>query len=310
MKFTKAASIIIASFVLIASIAACNDKKDPPVTAVSVGVGAGTISGNAFAPRDIQVPVGTTVTFTITSDEAHTVTFPSAQAPAAGPAPTWPVTIAPGASANLDGAALVNTGIVPKGSKFDLKFTKEGSFNYICAIHPGMAGKVDVVASNKTYTTAPEAATKAKSEQDTVLALEKGLRDETKAKQTNEKLPDGSTRWTVPVGATKVAPTGYLELLEYFPPEVKIKAGDTVRWVAETPHSVTFGQVQGDPTQAPAAKPSESYDGKSLYHSGIFAFGGPTAPKQFELKFGNAGSFNYACALHGDLGHKGKVIVE
>ncbi len=309
MRFTKAASIMMVSSMLIASSAACSDKKDPPVTSVSVGVGTGTISGNAFAPRDITVPVGTKVTFTITSDEAHTITFPSAPAPA-GPAPTWPVTLKPSESANVDGAALINTGIVPKGSKFDLTFAKEGSFNYICAIHPGMAGKVDVVASGKTYTTAPEAATKAKSEQDAVLALEKGLRDETKAKQTSEKLPDGSTRWIVPVGASKVAPTGFLELLEYFPPEVKIKAGDTIRWVADSPHSVTFGQIQGDPTQAPASKPSETYDGKSLYHSGIFAFGGPNAPKQFELKFGDKGSFNYACALHGPLGHKGTVVVE
>jgi plastocyanin len=46
------------------------------VSQVSAGIGNGTISGNIFAPREIVVSGGSTITWTLTSHEVHTVTFP------------------------------------------------------------------------------------------------------------------------------------------------------------------------------------------------------------------------------------------
>jgi plastocyanin len=45
-----------------------------PLT-VTAGVGDGTVAGQAFGPGDFSVSVGDSVTFTIGSDEPHTVTF-------------------------------------------------------------------------------------------------------------------------------------------------------------------------------------------------------------------------------------------
>jgi plastocyanin len=140
-----------------------------------------------------------------------------------------------------------------------------------------------------------------------------GLRQEANACFTQEAQPGGTTLWTVPVGALTNSPTGPLELLEYFPSDVEIKAGDTVRWTAKTPHSVTLLSGQelptGEPTRIPPARPPDKYDGQSLYHSGIFALG-PQAPAEFELTFPEAGTFPYICVLHVPLGHRGTITVQ
>jgi len=227
------------------------------VSQVSAGVGNGTISGNIFAPREITVPVGSTVTWAITSDEVHTVTFPPQKAaPPDGPPPLWPATVQAGATAQFDGGALVNSGIIFPDSQVNVTFPEAGTFSYICALHPGMQGVVTVVESGEAYTTASEAAATAKEESEAVLAPVEELRQERSADFVQTPQANGTTLWNVPVGALTNTPVGPLEILEYFPTELKIKAGDTVRWTATAPHTVTFlsGQEMpmppnGDPLQ-------------------------------------------------------------
>jgi plastocyanin len=120
----------------------------------------------------------------------------------------------------------------------------------------------------------------------------------------------------VQVGILTQTSPGPLELLEYLPPDITIKPGDTILWKSETPHSVTFGSSgedlpPGHPTDIPAAKPSDMYDGASFYHSGVFNLGPPgQAPTSFELTFPDAGTFSYICVLHWNVGHVGTVSVQ
>jgi hypothetical protein len=64
----------------------------------------------------------------------------------------------------------------------------------------------------------------------------------------------------------------------------------------------------GNFATVPAAKPSQNYDGKSLYNSGVFLFG-PNAPKTFSLTFPSPGTFSYVCLIHFPLGQTGTITV-
>lgn len=89
--------------------------------------------------------------------------------------------------------------------------------------------------------------------------------------------------------AAKVAVEGH----DFDPPEVHIKAGQTVRWVwVSGSHNVVSGS-------------SCSPDGN--FTSGASAQGPGT---QFDHTFADKGTFPYYCDPHCGLGMTGKVIVE
>ena len=73
------------------------------------------IAAFAFEPAELRVPVGTTVTWTNTDPAPHTVTG--------------------------DG---FNTGPLEPGSTGTVTFDTAGTFDYFCAIHPTMSGRVVV----------------------------------------------------------------------------------------------------------------------------------------------------------------------
>ncbi len=94
----------------------------PPPTASPrpvVGVTHVTITITAqFQPATIQVPVGTTVTWTNNDNIGHTVTFRN---------------------------GMKDSGvIVPGGGTFRYPFTSKGIFPYYCTLHPSMGGVVTV----------------------------------------------------------------------------------------------------------------------------------------------------------------------
>ncbi len=286
-----------------------------PVSTVFVGPGTGTLTGNAFMARSVTVPAGHTLNFIFSSDEPHTLTFLSAGSPPpAGPPPFWPSNLRPGDSVSYDGSQFINTGIQERGTWLSVTFPQVGRFAYFCAIHPGMAGVVNVVPAGQPYTTQSEGLVRAEQESRTILGLVPLARRQGLAGYRQTGRADGTVLWEVQVGSAVQAPTGYLELLEYFPPAVRIRAGATVRWKAKTPHTVTFlppGQGPFDPFETPTTKPSQNYDPTRLYHSGVLGvtdFLGPDAPTEFDLTFPNPGTFPYMCMLHrapGSRGHGG-----
>jgi len=90
------------------------------------GGGAATVSGKStdimmkgskFAPADLTVDKGTTVTWNNDDSTTHTVTA---------------------------GSKVFDSGNLEKGKSFSYTFNEPGVFEYACTIHPSMKGKVTV----------------------------------------------------------------------------------------------------------------------------------------------------------------------
>jgi plastocyanin len=96
---------------------------------------------------------------------------------------------------------------------------------------------------------------------------------------------------SAPAGTTVVT----IKDLRFNPQEVRIKQGETVRWVNEdtTAHTSTSADFSADATtQPPGAWNSP-----------------PLNPGDtFDHKFDQTGTFPYACSIHGYI--KGTVVVE
>ena len=88
-----------------------------PSSSVLIPVGAASLGDRAYTPDDLNVPVGTTVTWMNTDSLPHTST---------SNAPGW------------------NSGTVAPGGQFSFAFQTAGTFPYHCMIHPGMVGTVIV----------------------------------------------------------------------------------------------------------------------------------------------------------------------
>jgi plastocyanin len=89
----------------------------PGGPAISIPVGASTLTNTAYAPDSLNVDAGSTVTWTNNDSTAHTST---------------------------SNAAGWDSGIVQPGGQFSVAFPTAGTFQYHCAIHPGMIGTVVV----------------------------------------------------------------------------------------------------------------------------------------------------------------------
>ena len=76
-----------------------------------------TIGNFAFAPQELKVPVGTTVTFRNDDDTIHSI-------------------VAEDGSFHSKGLDTDDT--------FSFTFSKPGDFAYVCGLHPFMHGKVTV----------------------------------------------------------------------------------------------------------------------------------------------------------------------
>jgi plastocyanin len=316
-------AVLISS--LLAVLASAPSVKAATTLNVGVGAGTGTTSANAFLPGDVTILVNDSVKFTIESDEPHSVTF--GNGPAGEPPDEWPQsgltgTIPPPpGTANLtgtyNGTGFVNTTVIFKGSTATIQFTTAGTFPFICVIHPGMAGNVNVLATG-TATTQAEADAKGAQTRTALLAMESGLEASAEGAVTETERSDGTSLWNIFTSVkSDIAPqpgggTGYIELLRFIPPNLEIEEGDTVRWNAPSVHTVTFPTAGQDPaTINPFAPPvgSNTYDGSSFYHSGPLGIPAPGAPNTYELTFPEAGTFGYICALHVFLGQTGQIEV-
>ncbi len=94
--------------------------------------------------KTITIPLNTTLTWKNQSNnEPHTVTFPVA----GQPLPNVPPFIPPAGGPTYDGTKFTNSGVIPPGKSYSLKFTKKGTFAYYCLFHfpSGMMGWVKVI---------------------------------------------------------------------------------------------------------------------------------------------------------------------
>jgi plastocyanin len=121
-------------------------ERDSDEVTVSAGYGDRVTSVNLYAPAKVEVDEGTTVNWEPRSPfEPHTVTFDS------------PFEVGDPKGFGAGGVAsgsdytggFANSGIIgPKGSPFEgtfsLTFTKPGTYEYLCLLHPGQTGSVVV----------------------------------------------------------------------------------------------------------------------------------------------------------------------
>jgi plastocyanin len=86
-------------------------------TPITIPIGASALGNRAFNPAQLDVSVGTTVTWTNNDSTAHTTTSDEAG---------W------------------NSGTLQPRAQFSTTFANAGTFRYHCAIHPDMVGAVVV----------------------------------------------------------------------------------------------------------------------------------------------------------------------
>jgi plastocyanin len=294
-------------------------------------------SPNAFLRKTMTVRVGDTVRWQFRG--FHTVTFPeqgedppgfitpgqtqvSGVNDAAG-RPFWfnnqvptllpsPQGAGPVAGKNYDGTRLRNSGL-PTGTPprpYRLKFTRTGSFEYYCVVHPGMEGRVRVVSSKRQVPT--EAQNRSAADRELArLVLQ--------ARRTARE--DSSTANTVEVGR---APRGQrFTLNAFFPAQLSAKVGRPVTFTmagqnTTEAHTVTFGPKAYTDTIEPigpsglnplAAYPSDpppslppltpANHGNGFLNTGLLDNdSGSQQPNRAAVAFGAPGSYAYVCLLH------------
>jgi plastocyanin len=138
--------------------------------------------------------------------------------------------------------------------------------------------------------------------------------------------------WTVLVGGEaaigpqEYGPSGAWQFMRYYPENITINVGDKIEWVlkASEPHTVTFpnpGKMipsliipENNSSQRLLFNPlailpqgGKSYNGTMLTGSGQLDVE-PNFPREYNLTFTKAGTFEYFCGFHNMM--KGKVTVQ
>jgi plastocyanin len=84
---------------------------------VTIPIGAAGLTTTAYSPNPVTVAVGATVTWVNNDNIAHTATSTT---------------------------RVFDTGLINPGASVSKTFSTAGSFPYLCSIHPGMVGTVNV----------------------------------------------------------------------------------------------------------------------------------------------------------------------
>lgn len=286
---------------------------------IRAGAGETGYAVNMFLPTSTYVRAGDTVTWSFTWDEPHSVTFGQPQGDPTAPAASN--------TAEYDGTGVVNSGLVFPApgtpSTFSVKFTKEGSFDYYCVIHPLMTGQVVVQGAGI-------------GEQDTQVAVDsRGAADYASgigalkaAGGAQAAKPvavtagvGGGKKYTLAVSSATDLAQG--DVMQFFPSSLNVGVNDQVEFVSnvQTPHDVVFpgpadlngppppGLEEFDPfSQDLNYSPGVKLDNSKPVISPLIGVGYP-AGKSASFSFAKAGSYQFACLLHASQGMVGVVNV-
>jgi plastocyanin len=286
----------------------------------------GDVQLNEFAPNQISVNVGDTVTWKLDSTEFHNVLFtsgapsPDFVMPGAGGVFINPAVAIPTGGNTYDGTGVVGSGLLNKGDTFSVTFPKAGSFTFLCSIHPGMGGVVKVVDGEGA---------------DTQATIDARRTAQINADLATRALPAivGNAAG-VPVEGAAVGVAAGVEnapadIQRFFPQRVNIRQGEAVTWVwktQDTPHTVTFlggapapdvvvpvpqaggpPHLQLNPVVLAPAGDAGAWNGSGFLNSG-FLQPMPNQPTPaFTVRFQAAGTYDYVCVLH--EGMVGTVVV-
>jgi plastocyanin len=293
---------------------------------------------NGFFRRKVTIHVGDSVRWVFSKRVVHTVTFldpgqarpPLEQQDPAHPysgfndstgAPMWfngqpGITIPPDHAFPQGGATMGarsyhNSGLsAPAFKPYKLKFTKKGSYKYICLVHPGMSGTVKV---------RPKSA-----------AIPSGRADRrARVKEFRKavKQAKGLAKFN-PTGNNVVAgyDSGKVAWFRFFPETRTIKAGESVHFsIASNSeiHTMTFGpQPSADlvlvtpqppgppllqfnpfmflPSDVPPLPPyTGTNHGDGFFNTGIMDSNPQSPPpSSVDVTFTTPGNYLYECTIH------------
>jgi len=295
-----------------------------------VGVGGESadhaLQAQAFLPTQITINVGDTITRTTGAEFVHTVTFVSGgQAPPVvrpeGNEIIQPAETAfPAGGSSYDGSGFINSGLLEgKDKTFSLTFTKAGTYDYVCLLHPGMGGQVTVQAAGSAYPKAHEQVD-AEGNAELYAKLSQANQFLQSAQLTSKANANGTTNYTVVNGAGGNQAT----VLRFLPVNLTVKPGDSVTWFGDDPHevhTVTFydraGKVpdfivpQPQPSGPPklvvphaAPEGDTDVDSNELYGSGLLLPG-----QIYTFSFPKPGVYSYVCVIHAPQGMFGTITV-
>ena len=216
-------------------------------------------------------------------------------------------------------------------SEFDLTFTSQGTFDYVCVVHGfAMAGEVVVVPSDEAVPSPNQATAEGLKEMAEALSLVPGVvRDAADQVVPPVTNADGTVTHTVEVGFGETVTASYgdteIDLMQFFPNRLRVRPGDTVNFEMSAdnlaPHTVTFLNGEEEPPLAVFENGflylnSDVFfpaGGAVLTRSGIFNSGLllPIPGTTYTLEMGDMkpGLQHFLCLLHDSSGMKGELMV-
>ncbi len=261
LPLVLAGFLVTVSLLVVAVVASAEPaNQGGPTLRLGAGQGDGVVAVNQFFPPEVKVEAGTTITWSIGSDEAHTVTFPAGR-PVAEPIIPQPEdathSLPPMANPDVffpsspvgpwDGATYVNSSPIGRGEQFSVTFARPGKYDVVCLFHPAMTGTVEVVAAGTSgITTQSEADQYAATHYQSVHAAQVGQMLATRNIPVKADRPDGSAIWFTRAGTEWRG--GHVQIYAFLPDSLTIRQGDTVVWYNDAPvapHTVTFPAAGG-----------------------------------------------------------------
>ena len=273
---------------------------------------SGAVQTMAYGPKKIWINAGDTVRWVSNSMEPHTVSFIDAKHPADPfdlattymTAQTSKGKISkPGQFRSSGIMAPEPDAIFPDAVRtYDLKFTKPGTYRYLCYVH-GTAMSA-VVKVRKADTPYPHT----QSDYNAIAV-----------KASNADIEHGLNLWADALGAADShhvfvgAADMRVQVNRFIPGNVVVKVGESVtfdmaRNAFPIPHTITFGPPPANPF-APTGDPA-NFQGGALSSGVILPPGFGPPPNTFTVKFTKAGTYAYVCLIHAGMGMFGQVVVQ
>jgi plastocyanin len=118
--FRRPAALLLIALVSVGACGGGAGAGSPAPGGTPAGGAAAAISivNFAFAPADLTIAAGTTVTWTNEDQDAHVI--------------------------KSTNGVFVSSASLGKGDEFAISFPDSGTFPYLCAIHPTMTGTITV----------------------------------------------------------------------------------------------------------------------------------------------------------------------
>ncbi len=333
MKFKNLKLVVVALSVLV-SVALSPTAGAQQVWKATVGAQNKDMGKQAiaFLPNELWIHANDSITWTSAAGDIHTVSFLIA-----GQVYQDFNTGCPGFTGNpssFDGSKCVSSTPLVAGQSFTVKFTKAGNYKLLCLVHPHMSGVIHVMAANAALPH-DQLFYNEQAEKQTRALLSDG--DNDREHHSNQQMEDmlsarvlNGNGVAAGIGEINGSAGGFqsLSVVRFLHGTIEVHAGETVEWSVldpAEPHTITFGTEPANP--GPPVNVTFDADGGrhatlkfvgDSAHSGIIGAvpmnqaGVPQSPPSipvFRVTFLKAGTYNYICALHDNLGMVGKVIV-